>query len=42
MLSIRSGTSVGANVEEGQACQSRKDFRLTYNIACKEARQTLY
>jgi four helix bundle protein len=39
---IRSGTSVGANVEEGQASQSRKDFRLKYNIACKEARETMY
>ncbi|WP_197231214.1 four helix bundle protein [Novipirellula artificiosorum] len=39
---IRSGTSIGANVEEGQASQSRKDFRLKYNIACKEARETLY
>ena len=39
---IRSGTSIGANVEEGQASQSRKDFRLKYNIACKEARETMY
>ncbi|MCR9296618.1 MAG: four helix bundle protein [bacterium] len=39
---IRSGTSIGANVEEGQASQSRKDFRLKYNIACKEARESLY
>ncbi|QDV24534.1 four helix bundle protein [Aureliella helgolandensis] len=39
---IRSGMSVGANVEEGQGSQSRKDFRLKYNIPCKEARETLY
>lgn len=39
---IRSGTSIGANVEEGQASQSRKDFALKYNIACKEARETHY
>ena len=32
---IRSGASIGANVEEGQASQSRKDFRPKYNIACK-------
>jgi len=39
---IRSGTSIGANFEEVQAGQSRNDFRLKYNIACKEARETLY
>jgi four helix bundle protein len=39
---IRSGTSVGANVEEGQASQSRADFVAKYSIACKEARETLY
>ena len=39
---IRSGTSIGANVEEGQASQSRRDFALKYNIACKEARETHY
>ncbi|WP_164104384.1 four helix bundle protein [Candidatus Laterigemmans baculatus] len=39
---IRSGTSIGANIEEGQASQSRNDFRLKYNIACKETRETLY
>jgi len=38
---IRSGTSIGTNVEEGQAGQSRNDFRHKYNIACKEARETL-
>lgn len=39
---IRSGTSIGANVEEGQAAQSRADFRSKYSIACKEARETHY
>ncbi|MCZ2344276.1 MAG: four helix bundle protein [Bacteroidales bacterium] len=39
---IRSGTSVGANVEEGQASQSQADFVSKYSIACKEARETLY
>ena len=39
---IRSGTSIGANVEEGQASQSRADFRMKYAIACKEARETHY
>lgn len=39
---IRSGTSIGANVEEGQASQSQADFVSKYSIACKEARETHY
>jgi len=39
---IRSGTSIGSNVEEGQAGQSRADFIAKLSIACKEARETLY
>jgi len=39
---IRSGTSIGANVEEGQAGQSRADFVSKLSIACKEARETHY
>ncbi len=39
---IRSGTSIGANAEEGQASQSRADFVSKYSIACKEARETHY
>ncbi len=39
---LRSGTSVGANVEEGQAAQSEADFVSKYSIACKEARETQY
>lgn len=39
---LRSGTSVGANVEEGVASQSEADFVSKYSIACKEARETLY
>jgi len=39
---LRSGTSIGANVEEGQASQSRSDFAAKYSIACKEARETHY
>jgi len=35
----RSGTSVGANVEEAQAAQSRADFRSKMSIAAKEARK---
>ena len=39
---LRSGTSIGANVEEGQASQSKADFVYKYSIACKEARETHY
>jgi four helix bundle protein len=39
---LRSGTSIGANVEEGQASQSAADFISKYSIACKEARETHY
>lgn len=39
---IRSGTSIGANVEEGQGSQSQADFVSKYSIACKEARETHY
>ena len=39
---LRSGTSVGANVEEGQAAQSEADFVSKYSIARKEARETHY
>jgi len=39
---LRSGASIGANVEEGQASQSRADFISKYSIACKEARETHY
>lgn len=39
---LRSGTSIGANVEEGQASQSEADFLTKMSIACKEARETLY
>ena len=39
---LRSGTSIGANVSEAQAAQSRKDFISKMSIASKEARETLY
>jgi four helix bundle protein len=39
---LRSGTSIGANVEEGQAGQSRADFVSKYSIARKELRETRY
>ena len=39
---VRSGTSIGANVEEALAAQSRKDFISKMSIASKEARETNY
>jgi four helix bundle protein len=39
---LRSGTSVGANVEEATAAQSKKDFTTKMSIASKEARETRY
>jgi len=39
---LKSGTSIGANIEEAQASQSRKDFLSKISIASKEARETLY
>lgn len=39
---LRSATSIGANVEEAIAAQSRKDFVHKMSIASKEARETKY
>jgi four helix bundle protein len=39
---LRSGTSIGANVEEAHAGQSRADFISKMSIALKEARETRY
>ena len=39
---LRSATSIGANVEEAIAAQSRKDFIHKMSIASKEARETKY
>lgn len=39
---LRSGTSIGANVEEAIAAQSKKDFISKMSIASKEARETKY
>lgn len=39
---LRSGTSIGANVREGQYAQSKKDFISKMNIALKEAGETDY
>lgn len=39
---LRSGTSIGANVEEAIGGQSDKDFFAKMSIAYKEARETHY
>ena len=39
---LRSGTSIGANVAEADAGQSKKDFIAKMSIASKEARETHY
>ncbi len=39
---LKAGTSVGANVEEAQAGQSRPDFINKNSIALKEARECHY
>jgi len=38
----RSGTSIGGNVEEALAGQSKKDFTAKMSISSKEARETKY
>ena len=39
---LRSGTSIGANINEAQAGQSKADFASKMSIASKEARETKY
>lgn len=39
---LRSGTSIGANVHEAIAGESKKDFIHKLGIAVKEARETSY
>jgi four helix bundle protein len=39
---LRSGTSIGANVEEAIGGQSKRDFLSKISIAYKEARETHY
>ncbi len=39
---LRAGTSIGANIQEAQAAQSRNDFISKMAIASKEARETKY
>lgn len=39
---LRSGTSVGANIEEATSGQSKKDFISKMSIAYKESLESLY
>ena len=39
---LRSGTSIGANIEEGVSGQSKKDFIAKLSISLKEAKETHY
>jgi four helix bundle protein len=39
---LRAGTSIGANVEEANAAQTKKDFLAKISIASKEAREARY
>ncbi len=39
---LRSGTSIGANVEEAYASTTKSDFTYKMSIAPKEARETHY
>lgn len=39
---LKSATSIGANVEEANAAQSKRDFLSKMSIAAKEARETHY
>jgi len=39
---LRSGTSIGANIREGQNGESKADFIHKFGIAQKEADETMY
>jgi four helix bundle protein len=39
---LRSATSIGANIQEAQAAQSKPDFIAKMSIALKEGREALY
>ena len=39
---LRSGTSIGANVQESISAQSKKDFISKMSLSLKEARETRY
>ena len=39
---LRSGTSIGANIAEGERGQTKPDFHFKMSIALKEANETKY
>ncbi len=39
---LKSGTSIGANIEEAQGAHSKRDFIAKVQISLKEARETHY
>ncbi|HKE83818.1 MAG TPA: four helix bundle protein [Vicinamibacterales bacterium] len=39
---LKSGTSIGANLEEAKAGSSKRDFRKYVEISLREARETVY
>jgi four helix bundle protein len=39
---VRSGTSIGANIEEATGARTQAEFVNSMNIAKREARETLY
>ena len=39
---LRSGTSIGANINEAISAQSKRDFVHKMSISLKEARETIY
>lgn len=39
---LKSGTSIGANIEEANSAQSKKDFIAKIQISLKEAKETHY
>ena len=39
---MKSGTSIGANIQEAAEAQSRKDFIAKMCISLKEVKETLY
>jgi four helix bundle protein len=39
---LKAGTAIGANLEEGKAGSSKREFARCIDIALREARETLY
>ena len=39
---LRSGTSIGANLEEARSASSRRDLAARFGVALREARETHY